>query len=191
VYGVQSVAAPLGATSVCLPSHDAASFGTHCDIAVSHVNFASQSAALVQPVAHAVAAQTYGEHVEVTGAWHCPLPSQLPRAVATPFAHEAGRQFVFGPTNPSHVPRAMPSHVAVLHTSVDDAEQAGRPFAGLPTTGAHVPSSPARLHASHCPVHLALQQTPSTQKGASLAHAADEAHDLPCGTRATHALAEQ
>jgi len=34
----------------------------------------------------------------------------------------------------------------------------------MPLTGAHVPAEPSSAHASHSPVHAALQQTPSAQK---------------------------
>jgi hypothetical protein len=54
-------------------------------------------------------------------------------------------------------PQAVPSDV-----------QAARVPTGAPLTAVQVPSRPARPHASHWPLQLVLQQTPSVQK--PLAH---------------------
>ena len=55
---------------------------------------------------------------------------------------------------PSQLPaQALPSLAHAL-----------RPPTGAPLTATHVPTLPARLQLAHCPVHAALQQTPSAQK---------------------------
>jgi hypothetical protein len=100
----------------------------------------------------------------MTASSQAPLALQLPATVATPFAHEAARHFVVCPTKPWHASRVVPSHVAALHAFPALAEgHGGRPFWGAPTTGTHVPDSTPTLHASHIPVQVVLQQTPSTQ----------------------------
>jgi hypothetical protein len=166
VYGVQSIVAPFGAISVCCPSHDAASFGTHVWLGALHWNCGSQSPSLAQlapqpapPLAH-----TYGVHVDTTGSGQWPLPSHAAAAVAAPWPHEALRHDVSGPTNALHDWAVTPSQLASLHGLPPVAEaHAGRPFFGAPTTGTQLPGAADVLHASHCPVHGALQQTPSTQ----------------------------
>lgn len=53
------------------------------------------------------------------------------------------------------VPSQTPPHAvaSVAHGVLDPR--------GTPLTGAQVPTLPATLHASHCPLHAALQHTPS------------------------------
>jgi hypothetical protein len=110
----------------------------------------------------------------------------LPCAVATPFAHDAERHVVVGPTKPVHDFRVTPSQLAARQGSLADAAaHAARPFAGAPSTGTHVPDSPATLHASHCPSHAALQQTPSAQN-APAGHASTFEHAAPSASRGLH-----
>jgi hypothetical protein len=192
VYGAQSMGCPLGAMSVCIPSHDAASRDTHCPLDVLHVNIGSQSASLRHVAAHASPEQAKGVHFAVTASSHAPLPLQLPAIVATPFAHEAARHFVVCPTKPPHRSCTTPSQVPAEHAFPALAGgQAGRPFWGAPTTGTHVPDSPLTLHASHIPVHVVLQQTPSTQNGASPAQLDASVHAWPRGMRGEHLPALQ
>jgi hypothetical protein len=165
VYGAQSMVAPLGAVSVCMPSHDAASFETHALVFVLHVNIGSQSASLLHDVPHASPAHTYGAHVDVTSFPHAPVPVHVAAAVATPFVHEAVRQAVAPPTKPRHALRETPSHVAFAQTSsIDPAGHCPWPAAGAPMTPTHEPFASDVAHDSHRPVHDELQHTPSAQK---------------------------
>jgi hypothetical protein len=182
---------PLGAMSVCIPSHDAASLGKHCAFAVLHWNFASQSASLAHDLPHVAPAQTYGVHAEVTASAHCPFWLQLPGAIATPAVHEASRHGVAAPTKPMHDIALTPSQLAVLHTfPLDATAHATRPLSGAPTTGTQLPAAAFVLHASHCPVHGVLQQTPSTQN-VPTGHAALLVQAWPSASRAVHVPALQ
>jgi hypothetical protein len=71
------------------------------------------------------------------------LTHRRPAAHHESFAHWCGQ-----------LPK-VPLHTKVPHDG-DPALPAGRLV--------HVPSEPGRLHASHPPLHAALQQTPSVQK---------------------------
>jgi hypothetical protein len=81
-----------------------------------------------------------------------------------------------------HAPEPEPSQ---LFTPV----HAGTPFASSSYFGvlAHVPTLNGALHDLHCPVHAALQHTPSTHLLPS-AHAASTMHDCPSFTFGTHSL---
>jgi hypothetical protein len=172
---------PFGAISVCIPSQLAASFETHFDVAVLHVNIASQFASLVHDVPQTTPAQRYGAHIEALAASQLPLPLHTPAAVATPSVHEATRHDVVGPKKPAQVSRVVPSQLAALHAFPELAAwHAGRPFTGAPSTGMHVPVALVTLHASHCPVHGVLQQTPSTQNGAPAAQLDEPVQAFPC-----------
>jgi hypothetical protein len=48
--------------------------------------------------------------------------------------------------------------------SVPSVVHAARDPVGVPACCEHVPTSPVSAHDSHCPVHAALQQTPSATK---------------------------
>ena len=56
--------------------------------------------------------------------------------------------------------------------------QAARLPCGAPIAVEHVPTLPARLHASHWPVHARPQQTPSTHSPE--AHSMSAAQAVPC-----------
>jgi hypothetical protein len=75
-YGEQSIVIPLGAFSVCIPSHEAASLDTHVAFDGLHVNIESQSASPLhderQP---APGEHAYAPHGTVA-VLHCPAPSQ-------------------------------------------------------------------------------------------------------------------
>ena len=55
---------------------------------------------------------------------------------------------------------------------------------GFPEIGEQLPVAVARSHASHCPEHALLQQTPSTQK--PLAHESFEVQAVPAGLACLH-----
>ena len=68
--------------------------------------------------------------------------------------------------------------------AVPSPVQAGRPPTGAPSRAEHRPTSPGLLQAAHCSPHLALQQTPSTQK--SEVHWLFELHGLLLASFARH-----
>lgn len=72
----------------------------------------------------------------------------------------------------------MPLQVPLQMASVPG--QGARGPTGSPVTGEHVPWRVTRLHASHWPLHAALQQTPSTQNVE--AHWPPEVHASPIGS---------
>jgi hypothetical protein len=92
--------------------------------------------------------------------------------VSCPFAHVGALHCVLAPGK-VQLARFMPSHVAA-HDPVPG--HAPREPTGAPTTGLHVPREAGESHASHCPLHAALQQTSSAQyvlaQSAFVAHAA-------------------
>ena len=82
-------------------------------------------------------------------------------------------QTVFGPGY-VHAWVFVPSHAPA---QVPVPSQAVRVPCGAPVTGEHVPTWSVRSHAWHSPVHVVLQQTPSTQK--SEAHSRGSVHAVP------------
>jgi hypothetical protein len=142
---------------VCMPSHVAPA--THCPLLQRPLDAQSESAAHEVRHAFVVGSHVSGKHGLVIAAGQLPLPSQLAGSVATPFVQLALLHDCDDPTKPPHVPRVVPSHCAVAHTSASPPfGHAPRAPCGAPDTGAHVPSAPATSHASHCPPHAALQQ---------------------------------
>jgi hypothetical protein len=84
---------------------------------------------------------------------------------------------------PPFTPSQLPAHV------VPAPPHAGRAPFGAPVTGAQVPTDPVTSHASHCPVHGTLQQTPSAQK--PLSHTLASVHAAPAAIFGTHTEPEQ
>jgi hypothetical protein len=85
---------------------------------------------------------------------------QLAAEVAAPPVHEADRQDVADPGYAQALlvdPLQLPPH------RLPSLEHGGRAPMGEPATAEQVPTEPERAHASHCPPHVELQQTPSTQ----------------------------
>jgi hypothetical protein len=121
---------------------------------------AMQSASLAHVVRHAVVPHANGEQLVVAAAGHEPAPLQPAAAVAVPLEQEALRHDVELPGY-AHAVRSEPLQLPP-HADPSLAH-AGRPPDGAPLTGEQVPVDPARLHASHCPEHALLQQTPSVQ----------------------------
>jgi hypothetical protein len=77
---------------------------------------------------------------------------------------------------PAQLVRVLPSHAAFAQSRSPSASHAVRPPCGLPVTGVHAPALPTTSHASHCPSHAWLQQTPSMQ--CPLAHSVPVEHDV-------------
>jgi hypothetical protein len=87
--------------------------------------------------------------------------------------------------------RVTPSQLAPEQTSpAVAAVHAPCPDAGAPTLGMQLPGASFVLHASHTPLHGALQHTPSVQKPPD-GHAAPLVHASPNASRAAHAPALQ
>src|SRR5579862_2231453 len=145
-----------------------------------------QSALVVHESLHAVAPQTYAPHDVLTGAGQEPAPLQLAAAVATPFVQLAARHEV-DPDGYAQLDTFEPSQNP-LHVEPSPAH-AARGETGAPVTGEHVPTSPATLHAWHCPPHALLQQTPSTQKPDT--HCFASVHAAPFACFAVHAFERQ
>ena len=183
VYGVQSVVCPFAPVIVCWPSH--VTPDTHVPVPTSQRSPPVQSASLAHLLLHVVPPHTNGAQSFVSGVGQLPLPSQAAASVATPFAQLACTHVTDEPTNPVHDVRVLPSHCAALHgLSAEPFGHAARVPCGAPATGVHVPSLPSTSHASHCPVHAPLQQTPSTQK--PLTHAPFEPHAWPASSVPWH-----
>jgi hypothetical protein len=121
----------------------------------------------VHPPAHVTPLQVNGAQSTVLTAGQPPAPLQPAGRVAVPPLHEAARQIFDAPGKEQDV-RVVPSHAPPQ--TVPSVAQAARPPVGVPVTGEHVPALPDTLHASHWPLQLPSQQTPSTQN--------PEAHSL-------------
>jgi hypothetical protein len=120
-----------------------------------HESPLAQSLSVAHDVLHAVPSQAYGAQSEVAPVSQVPVPLHFLAAVSVAPLHDSTPQ--------------VGSLLAVPH--------AERPPTGAPVTGEHVPLVPVRLHASHCPAHAVLQQTPSTQL--PLAQSFADAHVAP------------
>src|SRR4051812_32924456 len=98
--------------------------------------------------------------------------------VSTPSAQPASRHLVVDPTKPAQVARVTPSHTFSLHGApAVAASHAVRLPSGLPMTGTHTPKLPGTVHASHWPVHLLSQHTPSVQR--PVPHSVSALHGAP------------
>ena len=160
LYGEQSFDVPVALSTVWSSLQVAP--GTHFE--ASHLKPPAQSVSAAHDVLQTSVPQTYGSHICVCAAGHCPLPLQLAAPVATPEAQPALRHDTLGPTNPAHLSRVVPSQLVAAHASAGAVASHGILLAaGLPETGTQVPSASMRLHASHWPLHAALQQYPSAQ----------------------------
>jgi hypothetical protein len=144
-------------------------FAAH--VVPSQKELASQSASVAHVFLHSLASQAYGAHaVDAPAAGHAPLPSHVPAGVATPDVQVAARHVVVagGYVQSGEVPLQTPAQT----------ERSVRQNVRLPGTWAMTgPHAPAALHASHAPVHPALQQTPSAQW--PLAQSAEVTHAWP------------
>ena len=162
---------------------------THLPVDVSHMLPCAQSVLAAQVALHAVAPHAYAPHGALGGTLQLPAPSHAPGRVAVSSAQLAAPHTVDTPTKPAHVVAVMPSHCAAWQTFCGSpAGHAGRAPTVLPTMGVQVPAVSAALHASHCPVHAELQQTPSTQRFEEQWSAAVQATPLsPLGTHAPSA----
>jgi hypothetical protein len=89
------------------------------------------------------------------------VPSHAPLVVAVPAVHPPPHNVPFGSV---HALRSAPLQVAVVHPGSPDVAlvHCVRAPCGAPVTAVQTPPVPS--HASHCPLHAALQQTPSAQK---------------------------
>jgi hypothetical protein len=127
-----------------------------------HLKPVAQSVLLAQDVLQAVAPHAYGLHALFTGTLHAPEPLHVAASDCSflTLSQLAALHTVDGPayTQPS---RLLPSHEDP-HV-VPYAAHAGREPTGAPDAALHVPTLPAMLHASHCPVQVVSQHTPSTQ----------------------------
>jgi hypothetical protein len=124
----------------------------------------AQSVSLAHVVLHAAAPHAYAPHGTVGGTLQFPVASHAPASVAIPLVQAAAPHGVAEPTKLWQLVGVMPSQIAVAHTlPASPPWQAARALCGVPTIGVHVPTVPAPSHASHWPVHGALQHTPSTQ----------------------------
>ena len=137
-----------------------------------------QSAFDVHDVRHDVAAQRYAPQACGACDAHAPAPLQNSLAVCSPDEHcAAAHSFVVGGSAP-HAAGLVPSHCA-RQTPVP--EHSVRPPWGCPfVTFVHMPTLPATSHAWHCPPHVELQHTPSTQIPEP--HSDDAAQLLPSGS---------
>jgi hypothetical protein len=102
-------------------------------------------------------------------------------AVAMPFVHVEPHDVVA--LAYAHSLRRTPSHVPP-HV-VPPPVQASREACGAPATAEHVPRAPGTSHASHCPLHAALQHTPSAHT--PLAHSLAAVQAAPFVPFATQA----
>jgi hypothetical protein len=126
---------------------------------------------------HALAPHTYGAQPPDEVGTHAPPPLQTPPLTYVPLAQLGVPQAVL-PSGYLHCARCTPSHADCLHVgSLPLAGQAPWPLVGwLPLAiGEQTPASPARLQASHSPVHALVQHTPS-------AATPFEAHGTPATT---------
>jgi hypothetical protein len=117
----------------------------------------TQSASPTQLPRQALAPQVYGLQPCVCAAGQLPAPSHDAARVATPALQLATRHEPVGyaqaaALEPSHAPpQPLPSEA-----------HACRAPCGAPATLVHVPADAGTSQASHCPVQLELQHTPST-----------------------------
>jgi hypothetical protein len=80
--------------------------------------------------------------------------------------------------NPTHLVTSFaPSHAAAAQVLPAPSLHFGLPPCGAPLTAVQTPTFDMTSHASHCPAHSPLQQTPSTQK--PLPHSSAVVHPLP------------
>lgn len=147
LYGAQSVFAPLTSTVVWSPSQVAPEM--HFFVVGSQMFPVTQSAFVSHVFLHSVAPQAYAPQGTAGGTWQEPF-EHVPAAVALPSVQLAVPHVTLGPTNPEHVLRVVPSHVAAVHgfASVPPAHAAREPC-GLSVMGVHAPSLFFTSHASH------------------------------------------
>jgi hypothetical protein len=151
-----------------------------------HCAPATQLAAVVQVVVHAVAPQMNGVQLLVTAAGHAPAPLQLAATVATPPAQLAARHDTVAAAT-AHAP-ALPHNPVFPHGGADPQRASAAPT----VIAAHVPLAPPVLAAEqalHAVVHALLQQNPSTQKPA--VHWLFAAHAPPVAFLGAHVPVEQ
>jgi hypothetical protein len=109
---------------------------------------------------HVDAAHRYAPQLEADAVAHAPRPSQNDAGVTLPPVQLAGPQIVEVPGTAPHAVRSEPLHVA-WHAPVP-VHAVREPWT-LPITAEHLPALPPTSHASHWPVHVVSQHTPSTQ----------------------------
>ncbi len=177
---VHSAASPHGAPSADLATH----------LPPEHHAVDTQSAADAQLVLQAVVPQTYGEHEVVAPPPQVPVDVQVPSAVCTPDAQDPATQMVpvgclWHPPLPSQKPLVPHVDAACATHSLSGSV----PAPTAPQTPSLPPPLRAAVHATHRPVHAALQHTPSTQLPD--AHALAVAHAAPLAALATQVHAEQ
>ena len=121
----------------------------------------AQSAFVLHFVLQAPCEHPKGEQSLRPGAWHMPIPSQVPAVFNRAPAQDGGTQtvsasYLLHPPNPSHVP-VWPQLPAPL--SLQTLRGSGTP----PGSGKQMPSLPTIPHETQPPVHATAQQKPSTQ----------------------------
>lgn len=92
-----------------------------------------------------------------------PAPSQFAASVCEPAAQDAARQLVCEPGK-THAVRFEPLHVEPQVVPAPFPPHAERGLTGVPLVATQVPTLLGALQRSHCPLHCALQHTPSVQK---------------------------
>lgn len=127
-------------------------------------------------VLQAFTSQTNGAHAVAAGVLQLPVPSQYATDLPTPPEQLAARQVVDEPGRTAHSMRSLPSQLA---WQAPEPGQVARAPWGAPKTGVQLPTLPGMSHASHCPLHAALQHTLSTQMPEPQSPAV--AHDAPLG----------